>query len=120
MVMRPVLSGSISTIDPKLMRARMRARGGVGGGHRGQRGALLGDPGHGQAVDAALLALLDHHAAGHLVAEPDGQGEPALLVEAQLIAADEHRITPCIGPPMGSASDPTTVPASPPGDTVTH
>ena len=25
MVMRPVLSGSISTIDPKLMRAAMRA-----------------------------------------------------------------------------------------------
>jgi hypothetical protein len=25
MVMRPVLSGSTSTIDPKLMRARMRA-----------------------------------------------------------------------------------------------
>ena len=43
---------------------------------------LLGDPVHGQTVDAALLALLDHHAAGHLVAEAVEERGPALLVEA--------------------------------------
>src|SRR5688572_12045828 len=92
---------------------------GVGGSHGGHGGALLGDPGHGEAVDAALLALLDHHAVGHLVAEPDRESEPALLVETQRVAADEHRITPRIGPPVGPTGT-LTVPVSPPGDTVTH
>jgi hypothetical protein len=73
---------------------------GVRGRHRLEGGALLGDPGHGEPVDAALLALLDHHAAGHQLAVADREGEPALLVETQGVVADEHRITPNICPPV--------------------
>ena len=51
--------------------------------------------------DVVRLALVVLLAEGHLLAEADGEGEPALLVETQRKAADEHRITSRMSPPRG-------------------
>ena len=89
---------------------------------RHRRGAQrLGDPGelgHREDVEAALLPLGDHHALRELVPELGRQEQPALLVQAGRVGAEEHRRSPPPRRPAPSAPASTALHCTPHFPTV--